>query len=386
MANESTYALISDVLPDIWEAALYYIQHSFVMPSLIRNFGDQTGMVPRKITEYIETAVTDNLGETTDLTPVAFDRDLLRTITPKEIGKQFLITDRRVESDLESVVVDAVRDLGYTMGKKLETDLLGNFANLTGGTAGSTTAAFSTTVLFNARSALEKAGVPGPYVAVIHPWMYLDIFSDFTSLSNAAPLDIRNLAQAQYYTTSIADISVVVSSLIPLTAVVAEVQDIDITGTPTGGTFTLTFRNATTAAIAYDADAPTVETAIDLLETLADGDVEVTGTNPNFVFTHQGNLIGGVELWEFDGTALTGGSSPTLTVTDTTDGTASARGALFNREAMVLDMRRNLRIEPDRDPSLRSAELNATMIYGHGVWRSNWGVEMLSDATNPLSS
>lgn len=218
MAGESTYALITDVLPEIWEAALRYAEHSFYMARLVKLFTDRSGMVPRNVSEYAETAVTDNLGELTDLTPVAFDRPAKGTLTPKEVGKQFLITDRRIESDTEGVLTDAAWDLGYTMGKKVETDLLSLFASLTGGTIGTEDTAFSIAQIFKARAILEAAGVPGPYTAVCHPYHYLDIHTDLTSLSNAAPLDIRNQAVQQYYVTNIADVQLVVASLMPSVA------------------------------------------------------------------------------------------------------------------------------------------------------------------------
>ena len=41
-----------------------------------------------------------------------------------------------------------------------------------------------------------------------------------------------------------------------------EVQTVTVNGSPTGGTFTLTFRGATTSGLAYNAAASTVQTAL----------------------------------------------------------------------------------------------------------------------------
>jgi hypothetical protein len=57
----------------------------------------------------------------------------------------------------------------------------------------------------------------------------------------------------------------------------SEVQTITITGTPTGGTFTLTFAGATTSAIAYNASAATVQTALEALSTIGSGNVLCAG-------------------------------------------------------------------------------------------------------------
>lgn len=65
-----------------------------------------------------------------------------------------------------------------------------------------------------------------------------------------------------------------------------------------------------------------------------------------------------------------------------TAGTASA-GAMFSRAALAFDSRRAPRIEPERDASRRGWELNASMIYAHGVWRPKFGVTMFGDGTLP---
>lgn len=63
------------------------------------------------------------------------------------------------------------------------------------------------------------------------------------------------------------------------------------------------------------------------------------------------------------------------------DGNDDATGGMFGRSAIALDLRRGLRIEPERDASLRATEWNATMVYAHGLWRPTHGVRIISDAT-----
>src|SRR4051794_40900539 len=48
-------------------------------------------------------------------------------------------------------------------------------------------------------------------------------------------------------------------------------------GTPTGGTSTLTYAGATTAAIAYNAAASAVQTALEALPNIGPGNVAVSG-------------------------------------------------------------------------------------------------------------
>ncbi len=102
----------------------------------------------------------------------------------------------------------------------------------------------------------------------------------------------------------------------------SEVQTVTITGTPAGGTFTLSFRGQTTAGIAYNATSAQVVTALVALTTIGAGGVTATGgplpTTP-VVVTFAATLAGtDVGTMTADGSGLTGGSSPQVTVTVTT--------------------------------------------------------------------
>jgi len=113
------------------------------------------------------------------------------------------------------------------------------------------------------------------------------------------------------------------------TAVVIEArynerQQVAITGSPTGGDFTLTFDGQTTTGIAYNANAAAVQAALEALSNIDVGDVVVTG----------GPGPGTAWIVEFQGTkayanqtqmtknaaGLTGGSSPDVVVTTLKDG------------------------------------------------------------------
>jgi hypothetical protein len=62
-----------------------------------------------------------------------------------------------------------------------------------------------------------------------------------------------------------------------LTSGTSEAQTVTITGSPTGGTFTLTFGGQTTAGIAYNAVASAVQSALVALTSIGTGNVTVTG-------------------------------------------------------------------------------------------------------------
>ncbi|MFK0288239.1 hypothetical protein ACIQVL_48380 [Streptomyces sp. NPDC090499] len=104
-----------------------------------------------------------------------------------------------------------------------------------------------------------------------------------------------------------------------------EVQSVAITGTPTGGTFTLTFSGQTTAGIAYNAAASAVQSALEALSNVAPGDVTCTGgplPGSAVSVSFAGGAYDGtdVPLMTANSASLTGGTTPTVTVTTTTPG------------------------------------------------------------------
>lgn len=385
MANEITYALVSSLIPNIREGALWYANHNFVMPRLVTSFTDRTGFTPRDVTAYSEGTQPVELAEDDDMSPAAFDRALLNQLTPKEYGRQNIITDRRTETDPEDIVADVMRDIGYSMGKHVELSLLNEFVNLTGGVYGSGGSRMSLDRLVSAKVRLEKAGIPGPYVTVLHPYQYLDLWADWTDMSQPAPLSIREMAMQNYSVTRVADFFVVVSSLVPTTAEANEVQTVDVSGSPTGGTYTLSFAEQETSDLAYNASAATVQAALEALPNIGSGNVSVSGSGGSFTVTFEGDLAGeNVPTLVGDGSGLTGGTDPSIEVAVTTEGRNHAKGALFSRDAIAIDLRRPVRIEPERDASMRWTELNTTLVYATGSWRPERGVILKSDASTPL--
>lgn len=101
----------------------------------------------------------------------------------------------------------------------------------------------------------------------------------------------------------------------------AEVQSVAITGTPTGGTFTLTLSAETTAAIAYNATASAVQSALVALSTVGSGNVTCTsGPLPGSPVTVTFKAaLGNVAQMTATG-SLTGGTTPAVVVTTTTAG------------------------------------------------------------------
>jgi len=147
-----------------------------------------------------------------------------------------------------------------------------------------------------------------------------------------------------------------------------EIQTVTITGTPTGGTFTLTFTGQTTGTIAWNATNTVVQAALVALSNISVGDVVVTGgpgpATP-WTVTFGGTYeFENVALMTANSAGLTGGTTPTVTVTAPTSGSSvdlvtlpagyedlgwiSADGVTYGRTTEVSDVRSFGSVEPTR--------------------------------------
>lgn len=102
-----------------------------------------------------------------------------------------------------------------------------------------------------------------------------------------------------------------------------EVQSLSTTGTPTAGTFTLVYDGVTTAPIQFNAAAAAVQTALQALGNIGTGNVTVTGgpLPTACTITFGGSLAAtNVAQLTLGTNALTGGTSPTVSLGTTTPG------------------------------------------------------------------
>lgn len=156
--------------------------------------------------------------------------------------------------------------------------------------------------------------------------------------TNTITLDLTKFTQGTHYAVS-ANPALqgrnVMKSGIPLGKITAsglygpysgprsEVQTVTVTGSPTGGTYTLTFSGQTTAAIPYNATAAQVKTALENLSNVNVGDVAVSGgPHPGtaIVVTFGGQYLSDDVAQMTATSSLTGGSSPAVAVSTTTAG------------------------------------------------------------------
>lgn len=122
----------------------------------------------------------------------------------------------------------------------------------------------------------------------------------------------------------------------------SEVQTVTLSGSPSGGTFTLSFMGQTTATIAYNAAAAAVQSALQALSTVGAGNATVAGTGP-WTVTFAGSLANqGVDLLVANGALLTGGTTPSVAVARTTPGKTGWKSpGLISEDGAAQDVKEN---------------------------------------------
>lgn len=145
-----------------------------------------------------------------------------------------------------------------------------------------------------------------------------------------------------------------------------EVQTLTITGTPTGGTFRLTFNGVETANIAYNAAAATVQSALEAISSIGAGNVACGGGDlpgSPVTITFQGALAAEPHnLIKVTNAAFTGGTSPAGSVALTTPGVrAVGAGATPNVRL------RHVRIQPQPAPEFLSHRPAGEKLTNHQV-------------------
>lgn len=129
---------------------------------------------------------------------------------------------------------------------------------------------------------------------------------------------------------------------VPWSGKLNEISTITKTGTVSGGDYTLTVQGETTAAIAYNANAATIQAALLLLGVIDSGDVVVTDVGGgatgggSTVLTFGGKFAEGVIVVSLNGGGLTGGGSYTLTETQAGKDQSGVRGFIWPDD-VVLD-------------------------------------------------
>lgn len=202
MAGESTYNAISGLVANITDIALLTASEQSVMPALVRVFGDSNSGTSRVWATYTGGTVV-SLAEISDLSAQTFTPAAAGTLSPTLFGMQYYLTDLRITSDPFGAQRDAGQDLGRVFGVKVDSDLVGNFSSLTGGTVGTAGGTLTWANVHRAAAYLRANFAPQPYACVLRPeqWYYLTSASSGVPTLMQSPEWMNSLA-AQYYVSS----------------------------------------------------------------------------------------------------------------------------------------------------------------------------------------
>jgi hypothetical protein len=207
MANESTYAGIAGLVANVYETALMVAQEGGVVAPHVTIFNDSQSAAPRIFGSYSGGTFLA-VAESADSTGQAFNADAGGTLTPAVLASTTYITMRRMKSDPANAQREAGIYLGETAAAKIDTDLVGLFTSLTGGTVGSAGGTLTWANVLRAQAYIRTAKVSGPYTCILHPvqWYYL------TSVTSGAPQLMINNSIAEgimgkFYQASFAGIN-----------------------------------------------------------------------------------------------------------------------------------------------------------------------------------
>lgn len=170
----STYSDVSSLINNIYEGSLFTLRSQNVLVPTVTVYNDSMGMAPRKITQYNAGNVRQ-VAEGEAVSPTAFNKTLLGTLTPARYSDVYLLTDERINTDSDGVRNDASLDLGASFSEYVDEQIAGGFSSLTGGTVGAALGTVTLGQVFAARSLLVQAKVRGPYYCVLGAgqWFHL---------------------------------------------------------------------------------------------------------------------------------------------------------------------------------------------------------------------
>jgi N4-gp56 family major capsid protein len=206
MANETTTSTVASLLPEIVAEAMFVAQERSIMRGLVKNFavpfnGGLTVNVP--IYNAVSAA---GLTEGTDLGNTAVTTGVA-TLSVAEVGLMTTVTDLARRGAASNIIGDVGRLFGEAIAKKMDQDLMAEFANLTGAVIGSG-AALTAADIFEAAAKLRNASVPAPLVAVINPLDAYDLKGSVTSTFGNGAAGLGNEAMVSGYIGSLAGIEI----------------------------------------------------------------------------------------------------------------------------------------------------------------------------------
>jgi len=372
-----------DLVPHVEQGAYQFAMRRFAMAPRVLTLNDMQGWNTRKVSEYKKVRGAQSLDEATDIPSSQVNRKRLAEVVPLEWGDRYPITDRRQETDPEAILRDTISFLGYSLGVNKEQQLMAEATQTSSSILlyDQSSNNFSINYPIDLQQEFHKKvggqeGAAALY-CVIHPFQAREVLKaliDFTG--SQANLAFRERAISGWTVPGFDNMNISVSEWVPRKVS----YKVDF-GTATGGTFKLeigTRKEAgvdITASITFSATPATLVSNIDAALNGLTGQAGwvVSGTDiTNITVTAPIFLDAESEFrlaTDVNGDAenhLTGAGAK-LVVSERTG--AIARSPVFQREAIVHDVRHGIRAYQELVNQGRTLEVSAYEVFGVELWR-----------------
>jgi len=126
----TTFADISNLVPQIYERALFVAREQNLMAQLVDNKSAK-GWMARVISERPKITAEEVADGEDYSNAQKFGKTPIATLTPGEVIAQVILTDRNIETDPDGARDDAATELGNAIAEKIDKDLAGLFASFT---------------------------------------------------------------------------------------------------------------------------------------------------------------------------------------------------------------------------------------------------------------
>lgn len=413
-------------LPNIQESAIKYVFQKFVMASRVRVATDLAGdWNTRKVSEYMPQRRAQELAEDTEIPDTQLLRAALAAITPKEFGDRNRITERRAGTDPEPIIRDSVEALSYSVGSKVEVDLLNAGRAAFRKSAGSLATELSMATLNKSAVRFRQVrGVEGQALYhVLHPYQVEPIMEKLLTFTEAqggqAALDNATSGSVQSFNFPVIG-NIAIAPLLPRRVVIG----LKIYGT--GGTFRLQVGDGYVVGVNVTApitvtgviatDIADIKAKLEALTFVGNGTwtlaqagyLNITITPPATLFLPDTDQLRPAVKYDedlhidggsFDSNhqksgydAITGlsgapvddlGNSLGFTIHEKT---ATAEGLSFFRDALIYDIRKSPTAFSEVTMQGRTFEYSLSHTYAAAGWRTYLGSRILSTATNDTFS
>jgi N4-gp56 family major capsid protein len=217
----STSATLNDLLPTIVQEAMFVANERSIMRGLVKNYSlaptqGKTIQVP---IYPVQTAASLTEGDDFSNTAVSTD---VATFTVGQVGLMTMVTDLAVNASASNVVADLGRLFGEAVARKIDQDLMAQFANFTTNVIGSSSTTITAALVMQGITKLKAAAVPTDgIVAVLHPSIAYDLKAALTTqgavaFTGGAYGDVANEALRMGYVGNLFGVQVFESANCPL--------------------------------------------------------------------------------------------------------------------------------------------------------------------------